>query len=255
MKKPHQAFTLIELLVVISIIALLIAILLPALGSARSAARSLACLSNQRQIGIFMATYQDDFDRSVMAAQPTVSGNNFYDPWSAIIYRNFLDPKARGLYIGLIGGLGTHPVLEGTVLECPSADQRDTSGGLDLNNWLMRGYALNTQLPTSGDTALTDTVRNIWFDFNQLREDYKKPDEVISPSNTMLVMDWGRTQWATSASIGETWMFEASASHNNVVNVLYNDGHAAAEPDADIPFAPSFFPGQEPVDTFWMGTQ
>lgn len=55
--RPAGGFTLIELLVVISIIALLISILLPALGSARGAAKNLACLSNQRQIGIAFQSY------------------------------------------------------------------------------------------------------------------------------------------------------------------------------------------------------
>lgn len=54
-----RGFTLIELLVVIAVIALLISILLPALGHARSAARSVACLSNQRQIGVAARMYMD----------------------------------------------------------------------------------------------------------------------------------------------------------------------------------------------------
>ena len=61
-QNPHKAFTLIELLVVISIIALLIGILLPALRTARESARSIACASNQRQIGISVAAYQADYD-------------------------------------------------------------------------------------------------------------------------------------------------------------------------------------------------
>jgi prepilin-type N-terminal cleavage/methylation domain-containing protein/prepilin-type processing-associated H-X9-DG protein len=55
------AFTLIELLVVISIIALLVAILLPALAQSRTAARTSLCLGNQRQLGVIMHFYFNDW--------------------------------------------------------------------------------------------------------------------------------------------------------------------------------------------------
>lgn len=57
----RSAFTLIELLVVISIIALLIGILLPVLGNARNAARTVKCLSTQRQLGLAVSMYLNDF--------------------------------------------------------------------------------------------------------------------------------------------------------------------------------------------------
>ncbi len=62
----HHGFTLIELLVVISIIALLVALLLPALKTARDAARSAQCLSNQRQAGIALKIYADDFNGKIL---------------------------------------------------------------------------------------------------------------------------------------------------------------------------------------------
>ncbi|MAE64638.1 MAG: hypothetical protein CMJ18_10260 [Phycisphaeraceae bacterium] len=57
-----DGFTLIELLVVISIVALLIAMLLPAIKQVRETARTTACQSNQRQIGIAIYAYVNDWD-------------------------------------------------------------------------------------------------------------------------------------------------------------------------------------------------
>jgi prepilin-type N-terminal cleavage/methylation domain-containing protein/prepilin-type processing-associated H-X9-DG protein len=55
-----HGFTLIELLVVISMIALLMAVLLPAAGRVRKQARAVACQSNLKQWGMFMAASVND---------------------------------------------------------------------------------------------------------------------------------------------------------------------------------------------------
>lgn len=58
----RRGFTLIELLVVIAIIAILAAILFPVFAAAREKARQTTCASNERQIGLAIVQYVQDYD-------------------------------------------------------------------------------------------------------------------------------------------------------------------------------------------------
>jgi prepilin-type N-terminal cleavage/methylation domain-containing protein len=97
----RRPFTLIELLVVVSIIAILAAMLLPALNAARAKTKEKLCINNQRQLGLFIQIYADDYDQEVpMAYWPdavSCSDNQNYPNAN----RGYQWLRYRGAYRGL----------------------------------------------------------------------------------------------------------------------------------------------------------
>jgi prepilin-type N-terminal cleavage/methylation domain-containing protein/prepilin-type processing-associated H-X9-DG protein len=80
--QKKRGFTLIELLVVIAIIAILAAILFPVFGRARENARRSSCQSNEKQIGLGIMQYTQDYDEKYPfqlydVTNPTAVGSPF----------------------------------------------------------------------------------------------------------------------------------------------------------------------------------
>ncbi|MDQ2687639.1 MAG: DUF1559 domain-containing protein [Armatimonadota bacterium] len=86
----RRGFTLIELLVVIAIIAILAAILFPVFAKAREKARQIACISNEKQVGLALIQYSQDYDENLIRTWYTY--NDKSDPatdrykWMDAIY-------------------------------------------------------------------------------------------------------------------------------------------------------------------------
>lgn len=104
-RRRHRGFTLIELLVVIAIIAILAAILFPVFAQAREKARQTSCLSNQKQIGLAILSYIQDYDETY----PPSNQAGYMNEWSLVIQPYIKNGSPGGAYNNV-----------GAVFACPS---------------------------------------------------------------------------------------------------------------------------------------
>jgi prepilin-type N-terminal cleavage/methylation domain-containing protein len=108
-----RAFTLIELLVVIGIIALLAGLVLPALARAKAKAQQAACISNLKQIGLAMKSFELDFEKY---------------PWHTIPYEG--GTRGSGRVADHFAAVSNY-LADAKVLVCP-ADNRERTNSFDL---------------------------------------------------------------------------------------------------------------------------
>src|SRR5579862_5421210 len=130
-RNRSNGFTLIELLVVIAIIAILAAILFPVFAKAREKARQASCQSNERQVGLAILQYVQDFDEHFPCGEQ-FAGNN-----------------GDGSGIGWAGTVQNYVKSTG-VFKCP--DDSTTTNGLFVPD----SYAANGNLigaPAGGALA------------------------------------------------------------------------------------------------------
>jgi prepilin-type N-terminal cleavage/methylation domain-containing protein/prepilin-type processing-associated H-X9-DG protein len=131
--KPFRfrpAFTLIELLVVIAIIAILAAILFPVFAQAREKARQSACLNNQKQIGLGLMHYAQDYDDTL----PTRYGGSCPNPPTATSDCTGTPPRQRTWKDMLM------PYIKSVdVYRCPS---NSTAEKFDVRGFFPAGYSM-----------------------------------------------------------------------------------------------------------------
>lgn len=218
MTRNHRVagFTLIELLVVIAIIAILAAILFPVFAQAREKARSTSCLSNQKQIGLGVLQYVQDYDETMPpAAYVGLRPNAVTSPVAlpaggpaVLTVYDLLQPYMKNIDIFI----------------CPSykpgLDWYSRLGPLWSGGFRYVGYVPNFGVfgeNLCGGGGLP-----------QVKADYTPVVSLAAlslPAETILFFD-GSHRNENSATKLAYYNFLADGRHNDGSNVSFSDGHA-----------------------------
>jgi prepilin-type N-terminal cleavage/methylation domain-containing protein/prepilin-type processing-associated H-X9-DG protein len=214
-------FTLIELLVVIAIIAILAAILFPVFAQAREKARAITCVSNQKQIGLGILQYTQDYDEEFPPANYLLAGAPYevrwYEAVNPYIKNGTADPST-GVQKGKDG-----------VWHCPSfpSTQDAEYGVLD-----------HLFTPTAG--GVPDSL------YNKLAP--AKLSELQSPADQIIVLEKGQNDTVSGWPIFLGWEGWWTPGYNGPIDYTQGTvaGHAG---NCDLAIKPAdLYPGSSGDD-------
>jgi prepilin-type N-terminal cleavage/methylation domain-containing protein/prepilin-type processing-associated H-X9-DG protein len=178
----RTGFTLIELLVVIAIIAILAAILFPVFAKVREKARQTTCLSNEKQLGLAVQQYIQDYNERF--------------PQAIYPYNN--NPYNIG-YSGVYGWAGQiYPYVKSdAAYTCP--DDKGQSGPVTMS------YAMNSNLGYGSASCGPGTYNSI----------VPKLSALQSVAKTVLIFEVTNANTTDPSKSTNTWGSEDSSTYGN----------------------------------------
>ncbi len=267
--RSRRGFTLIELLVVIAIIAILAAILFPVFAQAREKARAITCVSNQKEIGLAVMMYAEDFDENYNPSEVSLSGGgNFvtgYD-WTFVVNPYIKNGNNQALPTGGRNIQG----YAGGIYACPSALRQRQQDQFVLRCdvfpvWYNNGGPLsaNASGPARSEAAIDAPANRIafWeagsngFDTNNFGPYYPMDGWAWYSGYAYGSGDFlGATKDCDEPAGTEGGGFQSCNTlpryrHNSTTNVTYLDGHVKSKHKGDWYVSDFFIPGL--CEDFW----
>ena len=217
-----KGFTLIELLVVIAIIAILASILFPVFARARENARKSSCQSNEKQIGLGLIQYSQDYDEKWPCWEDAYRINGTGSAGAPSCWDLVIQPYLKSAQI----------------MVCPS----DTGAYFNLNatgfGLRRRSYGMATY---SRETVVDGNNRSLTNSGSSIAE-YPAPsltvlvgEKYMCPGNANQeeyrgCSTFNNTDQLSTNSFNELWRSPAGTpfQHLDTTNILYMDGHVKA---------------------------
>jgi prepilin-type N-terminal cleavage/methylation domain-containing protein/prepilin-type processing-associated H-X9-DG protein len=277
-RRVRKGFTLVELLVVIAIIAILAALLLPALRRAKDQAACIACLNNEKQLGLACLIYADEFNDCLpynfgLGEIKQFEAQHVYVNWSTPIMDwetdSFHGTGSDNTNVVLLteGGIGPYTSRNPNIYRCPSdhavSDQQAALG------WSarVRSFSMNAMVGDAGQfsqsgTNINNPAYKQFFKVTQVPKPSQIFDFIEEHPNTIddgyflnkLVRDQNTRDYM--------WTELPASWHHGAANVSFTDGHLethrwldpstkpAVQPGTQFP--PMSVPDSELVDFNWL---